>query len=112
MYFKAMEEGTLDSFNYPRKGKNIPPPRREFDPNEMEEQEDQYEQDPNDIQLYDENGNPQKFFDENGNEIPFEDVQRMMQDQQMNQQQYGEEMEDDENNDQNQDEYGEEIQQE
>ena len=27
MYFKAMEEGTLDQFNYPRKGKNIPPPK-------------------------------------------------------------------------------------
>ena len=27
LYFKAMEEGTLDQFNYPRKGKNIPPPR-------------------------------------------------------------------------------------
>ena len=24
-------QGTIDKFNYPRKGKNIPPPRLEFD---------------------------------------------------------------------------------
>mmetsp|Transcript_24218 Transcript_24218/g.37311 ORF Transcript_24218/g.37311 Transcript_24218/m.37311 type:complete len:82 (+) Transcript_24218:10-255(+) len=35
LYFKALEEGTLDQFNYPRKGKNIPPPREEM----MEEME-------------------------------------------------------------------------
>ena len=27
LYFKALEEGTIDQFNYPRKGKNIPPPK-------------------------------------------------------------------------------------
>ena len=27
LYFKALEEGTIEEFNYPRKGKNIPPPR-------------------------------------------------------------------------------------
>ena len=35
------------------------------------------------LQLYDENGNPQKFYDEEGNEIPFEDVQQYMLQQQM-----------------------------
>ena len=80
MYFKAMEEGTLEEFNYPRKGKNIPPPKQEFP---ADDQMEDQEEDPNQIQLYDENGEPQKFFDENGNEIPFEEVQLMMQEQQM-----------------------------
>ena len=39
LYFKAIEEDTLDQFNYPRKGKNIPPPREDY----VEEEEDQYE---------------------------------------------------------------------
>lgn len=25
LYFKALEEGTMEQFDYPRKGKNIPP---------------------------------------------------------------------------------------
>jgi hypothetical protein len=66
MYFKAMEDGSLDQFNYPRKGKNIPPPKQEFEEEEgkppgEEQQEGEYqgeeeEGDPNQIQLYDENG--------------------------------------------------------
>ena len=40
LYFKAMEEGTLDTFNYPRKGPNIPPPREEY----PQEEEGQYAQ--------------------------------------------------------------------
>jgi hypothetical protein len=27
LYFKALDEGTLDSFDYPKKGQNIPPPK-------------------------------------------------------------------------------------
>ena len=47
LYFKAMEEGTIDQFNYPRNGKNIPPPR-DGGPEEMEQE----------YGLYDENGQP------------------------------------------------------
>ena len=40
LYFKALEEGTIDQFNYPRKGKNIPPDR-----SQMPMQEDYGEED-------------------------------------------------------------------
>ena len=45
-------QGTIDQFNYPRKGKNIPPPR-EMMGDDMEQE----------YGLYDENGQPQKFID-------------------------------------------------
>ena len=89
LYFKAIEEGTIDQFNYPRKGKNIPPPREEMLEDEQYEGEEAGEQE-EELQLYDEHGQPQKFYDENGNEIPFEEVQQFMMQQQ---QQYGQENE-------------------
>ena len=45
-------------------------------------EEGQDEQGIDELQLYDENGQPQKFYDEAGNEIPFEEVQQYMQQQQ------------------------------
>lgn len=39
LYFKAMEEGTLDSFDYPKKGANIPPSKHgkpEPEPQQMQ----------------------------------------------------------------------------
>ena len=65
LYFKAMEEDTLDTFNYPRKGKNIPPPRDGQPDQEDYGQEEEGEQD-DQLELFDENGNPRQFFDENG----------------------------------------------
>ena len=58
LYFKAIEEDTLDQFNYPKKGKNIPPPREEA--NNLQEEDEQYEGEEGDqhIELYDENGQP------------------------------------------------------
>ena len=47
----------------------------------MEEEED-YEGNPEEFDLYDENGQPQKFVDQHGNEIPFEEVQQYMLQQQ------------------------------
>ena len=38
LYFKAIEEGTIDQFNYPRKGKNIPPPREDYPGDQYEDQ--------------------------------------------------------------------------
>ena len=92
LYFKAIEEDTLDQFNYPRKGKNIPPPREDFIEEDDEEGAYGEEEGQQELQLYDEHGQPQKFYDENGNEIPFEDVKQfMMQQQQYGEEQYGEE---------------------
>lgn len=61
LYFKAMEEvrrfvtnffqGTLDTFNYPRKGKNIPPPK-EGRPLMEEEQQMMQEQEGYDQEEY------------------------------------------------------------
>ena len=56
LYFKALEEGTIDQFNYPRKGKNIPPPREELEEYGPEEEEEQAQE--QGIDLYDAEGNP------------------------------------------------------
>ena len=71
-------KGKLEEFNYPNKGKNIPPPR--MGDEMMEEQmmgDGQMMEGEQEMQLYDEEGNPQKFFDQNGNEIPFEEVKKL-----------------------------------
>ena len=72
----------MDQFDYPRKGKNIPPPRELMgyqqmegdmgdgqdygDGPQMQMQEDggMMMEGQQELQLYDENGQPQKFFDE------------------------------------------------
>ena len=69
-------KGAIEEFNYPRKGKNIPPPKL-TEEMMMEGEEGQYI-DENELQLYDENGQPRKFYDDEGNEIPFEEVKQQL----------------------------------
>lgn len=40
LYFKALEEGTLETFDYPHKGNNIPPNRFERPPADYEGDEE------------------------------------------------------------------------
>ena len=74
----------------------------------IEDEGEEQQPDPNQLQLYDENGNPQQFFDQDGNEIPFEEVQKMLMEQQMQEnEQYGQE-EGMQEGDQQQYDYGQE----
>merc|ERR1712228_324656 len=57
LYFKALEEGTIDTFDYPRKGKNIPPNKHDRPPT-PEEEGGESEQDEG-----------QSYYDEAGNKI-------------------------------------------
>ena len=44
LYFKALEEGTLDQFDYPRKGQNIPPNKNDRPAQPESHPDQQYEE--------------------------------------------------------------------
>jgi len=44
LYFKALEEGTLDQFDYPRKGQNIPPNKKDRTDQPEDQPDQQYEE--------------------------------------------------------------------
>ena len=43
LYFKALEDGKIDDFDYPKKGKNIPPSKHDAPPKEEIEEDAQEE---------------------------------------------------------------------
>ena len=99
LYFKALEDGTVDTFDYPRKGKNIPPSKFERpEPSEQpeeyydEQQEGQDGQDPN--QEYgDEYGEQNQDYDQEvqDGEYGQEGEEGIQQEQDYDQEGYGDE---------------------
>ena len=74
LYFKAMEEDTLDEFDYPRKGQNIPPskfdrPLTEQDEGEGEDGDENGEGEEEEEMQYEGEDGGASYYDENGNRI-------------------------------------------
>ena len=61
-------QGNLDQFDYPKKGKNIPPSKHDAPPKEIPEQKDHEEDGEQPASYYDENGEAHEGEDGYGNE--------------------------------------------
>ena len=70
-------QGTLDQFDYPKKGKNIPPSKHDAPPKEIVEDQEE--------------GEAQSYYDEDGNRVEGEVLEGEQEGYGEEQQQYGEE---------------------